>query len=209
MLRIIIGQNASTPIEALRAESGIPSYKTHSKQLVAISYEKGMRMQADHPRRIALDKDIRHRLKTRTSCREEAQKTINTLSIKDVERKPITIHITKPWNSNNTTNWSVHSNLDLKDKIPEIGNLLNHLNPEVTIYTDGSCTGGQFNGGAAAIVTGGDFDNPSCIEVLKAKGNKFTCSYDEEWRALDLAIGWMKANKVNRTAICTDSLSLN
>ena len=66
------------------------------------------------------------------------------------------------------------------------------INPEVTIYTDRSCRGGQFNVGAAAVVTDGDFDSQKCIEVLKAKGNQFTCSYDEERRALELAVGWLK-----------------
>lgn len=49
-LRIISGQYRSTPVEALRLETGVQSYRTTSKQLVAKSYEKAKRLPADHPR---------------------------------------------------------------------------------------------------------------------------------------------------------------
>ena len=48
-LRLVTGQYASTPVEALRLEAGVVSYKTHSTRLTAISAEKAVRLPADHP----------------------------------------------------------------------------------------------------------------------------------------------------------------
>lgn len=82
------------------------------------------------------------------------------------------------------------------------------LGSEVVIYTDGSCTGGTSDGGAAAVVTVGDAEEPTCIDVRQAKGNRYTCSYGEEARALDLGIDWLRESSHSKAAFCTDSLSL-
>ena len=73
-LRIVTGQYNSTPVEALRLESGIVSYKTHSKRLMSIAAEKADRLPPDHPRNVALNPDtpVRHRSKTRSSWREKS-----------------------------------------------------------------------------------------------------------------------------------------
>ena len=52
-LRIVTGQYNSTPVGALLLESGIVSYKTHSKRLTSIAAEKAERLPPDHPRNIA------------------------------------------------------------------------------------------------------------------------------------------------------------
>ena len=41
-LRLISGQYANSHRDALHLETGIPTYKTHSKQLIATAYEKGL-----------------------------------------------------------------------------------------------------------------------------------------------------------------------
>ena len=60
-LRIITGQYASTPTEALRLEAGVESYATRSKKLCMIASEKAKRLAEDHPRRIAWDHEQTHR----------------------------------------------------------------------------------------------------------------------------------------------------
>ena len=47
-----------------------------------------------------------------------------------------------------------------------------------------------------------------CVEVCQAKGDKFTCSYGEEERALKLGIKWIANHPQTKPAFCTDSLSL-
>ena len=80
---------------------------------------------------------------------------------------------------------------------------------DTVIYTDGSCKDGTENGGAAAVITTGSARNPIELEVLKRKGAKFTCSYDEEKNAMNLALDWIiENNRSSDTIICTDSLSL-
>ena len=65
---------------------------------------------------------------------------------------------------------------DLNNIIPEIGNRLRKINPEVTIlYSDGSCTTRQFDESAAAVVTGGYFNTQNCIGVLQTKCDAFNC----------------------------------
>ena len=87
-LRLITGHYANTNLDALHLESGISTYHTHSKQLTAIAYEKGMRMELTHPRRAALDKDISHRLKSRSSLRVHGMDIVSILPIKDSARRP-------------------------------------------------------------------------------------------------------------------------
>ena len=208
-LRIITGQYSSTPEEALRAETGVPSYATHSRRLTAISYEKAMRLPPDHPRRSAAANPVRHRSKIRSSWRERATNIIGPLTINNGIREPFPSPFIPPWESN-------HPNpitLDLEKHCPDAATLepvLDAHEPDVIIYTDGSCTGGTRNGGASAIVTVGPADNPQRIETLTQRGSTITCSYEEEKRAMFLAANWLTSNHpvVSRAAICTDSLSL-
>ena len=51
--------------------------------------------------------------------------------------------------------------------------------------------------------------DPLNLPVIKERGSRLTCSYEEEKRAMSLAVGWLEANQtMNKAAICTDSLSL-
>ena len=47
-LRIMTGQAKTTPVEALRAEAGVCSYKTVSNRLCIRAHEKAARFPADH-----------------------------------------------------------------------------------------------------------------------------------------------------------------
>ena len=64
------------------------------------------------------------------------------------------------------------------------------------IYTNGSCTGGIADGGAAAVVTTGTAANPVVIETVMKKGGKYTCSYEEEKSAVKEALKWMLVNQL-------------
>ena len=82
-LRLITGHYANINLDALHLETGISTYHTHSKQLTAIAYEKGMRMELTHPRRAALDKGISHRLKSRSSLREQGMDIVSKTQLAD------------------------------------------------------------------------------------------------------------------------------
>ena len=208
-LRAITGQYANTSVEILRLEANIPSYRTHSNQLIATAFEKGLRLPASHPRHEAItNSSTTHKLRMRSSLRESATKLVSKLSIANSVRKPLDISIQETWNEPER-NWTLHNTLNIKKEIATIREIVEGLEAEITIYTDGSCTGGVRDGGAAAVITNGPFDEPVRIETLEAKGNVHTCSYEEEKRALLLGIKWLQDHPVyNHVAFCTDSLSL-
>jgi ribonuclease HI len=212
-LRLITAQYANTYVEILRLEAGIPSYRTHSDRLTAIAYEKGKRLPAEHPRRQAVDgpeEPVAHRSAVRSSFRKHAEELINPLSISGLPREPVMLPFPETWDEPEPErNWTIHTNETIKHDIPAIGRLVDSLLADVNIYTDGSCKDGTRDGGAAAVVTFGTFDDPQRLEVVKAKGDTHTSSYNEETRALNLGIDWLcDAPLVEHCAFLTDSLSL-
>ena len=69
--------------------------------------------------------------------------------------------------------------------------------------------GGIEKGGAAVVVTTGSARNPIVLEEIIKKGRRYTCSYDEEKSAMNIAMDWLMENNTSTdAAICTDSLSL-
>ncbi len=64
----------------------------------------------------------------------------------------------------------------------------------VTIFTDGSATGGTTASGAAMIPSTGDPTDLVIIHTSKARGTELTSSYEEEKAALLLALDWARAN---------------
>ncbi len=79
----------------------------------------------------------------------------------------------------------------------------------VTIYTDGSATGGTTAGGAAMVATVGGPADPVIIHTSKAREAELTSSYEEEKAALLLALDWARANcPTERISICSGSQAL-
>jgi hypothetical protein len=138
-----------------------------------------MRLPDNHPRKSALTNNVKHRSKIRSSFRERATSLIEPLSFASATRAPID-SVLPPAAEEITENWSIHTNQDIKDNIDKIGNRIESIKAELNIYTDGSCTGGVRDGGAAAVITDGPFQNPNCIKKKEQKGSKHTCSYEEE-----------------------------
>ena len=164
-LRMVTGQYANSHLDSIHLESGIPSYKCHSKVLIAIAYEKGMRAGTDHPRRIALDKEVHHRLKTRSSLREMGESLAHSLSLSSLERCPDPTPIFKPWSKPRKKNWYILTNQEIKSDVPQILSTIDRQNAVVTIYTDGSCSGGVKDGGAAAVITTGPASSSVELEI--------------------------------------------
>ena len=205
-LQAISGVYKTSNLECRRIEVDIPSYHTHSKQLIATAYEKGVRLPPGHPRRDAIDNsDVKHRL-DRSSFRQEGERLTQMLSVSNAPRRPIQIIFPMPW-ANECSNLSILTNEDIKSDIAAIQRRIDSLESDLVIYTDGSCTGGVSDGGAAAIITNGPFEEPNVIHTLEKKGNKYTCSYEEEKRALLLGLDWLR-EPPRTVTFATDSLSL-
>ena len=103
---------------------------------------------------------------------------MSTLTTANETREPITISFPEFWNDPERK-WTVHTNIDIKDNIPAIKQQVEGFNAKYTIYTDGSCTDGISQGGAAAVITDGPFDHPNCLEIIKEKGDEIMCVYEE------------------------------
>ena len=79
-----------------------------------------------------------------------------------------------------------------------------------TIYTDGSASEGNLEGGAAAVITDGDPGDPHVLYTIKKRGKAHTCSYEEEVSAMSLAVEWIAEHcgASDKVVVCTDSQSL-
>ena len=123
-LRIMSGQYASTPLEALRLETGIESYETTSKRLTAKAYEKARRLEETHPRHEALNNNAApHRSKRRSSWRQEAEKINSSLPLADLEREPLPDRVQRPWTSSKcfeqwSTRWELNEQKKKNSQIP-------------------------------------------------------------------------------------------
>ncbi|KAL5260810.1 hypothetical protein ACHWQZ_G006745 [Mnemiopsis leidyi] len=110
-----------------------------------------------------------------------------------------------PWDAQNNDHDADNTSFITKAAIQTIDG----CGKDTAIYTDDLCKDGTDNGGAAALITTGSARNPIELEVLKRKGAKYTCSYDEEKNAMNLALDWtLEHNRSSDTLICSDSLSL-
>ena len=181
----ITGQAASTPVEALRLESGMQSYRIISQRLTAISRERASRCPEGHPARIALEKDQPHQL-CRDSWRELSNRISSTLpnELADRELLPtIEEEVCTPqrrWRNNNTVGGLGRSEETKQKAIETIRN----IDATWTIYTDGSVKDGTRDGGSAMVVTTGDPLDPQTIFSETIRGRMLTSSFDEEKEAL-------------------------
>ena len=216
-LRVITTQARSSPVEALRAETQIPSIATSIDANCLRSFEKALRMGEDHPRRVAATDLAKVRLK-RMDFRRRARKLYSIHPQLDgYEREPITLSRIPPWErgvQSDVVFPSLHgvrgrgaSQKEIKiaamKRTREIG-------ADYNIYTDGSATAGTVRGGAGVVITTGDPLEPNVVFRIKRRGAPYTCSYEEELRALEMAVGWVDDNcrPDQRVAIFTDSQSL-
>ena len=255
-LRLITGQYSSTPVEALRLESGVQSYQTTSKKLIAISREKADRVDPEHPRHMALcpENPVVHRT-SRQSWRKKSDEILAPLPHTKLPKQPILKPEEAPELSQQyhqptggAKNWTVHTELDGQDKTSPNNptNYFSTTGPTTTTslrpaffdlagppsnngnltksemairvidghdsciqaYTDGSCTAGMEDGGAAAVITRGNARNPQVIKTIKKRGKKYTCSFDEELTAMGLALDWISQYFCMKAVICTDCKSL-
>ena len=216
-LRRISGQYMASPIGSLNLETGVPTYSTIINQRCIMAQEKGLRLPMDHPRNIAFSNAVPHRTEGHDSCRSKARALTEQLGVDISNRKPITLFP-------NTPPWEFQCDLTIFDTIPGINSRsddqpsklsaaisrIRKLSCDYAIYTDGSASKGRLSGGAAAVITIGDAEQPIVVDTLIERGRAFTCSYEEEACALELAAKWINEHCSQSTSIliCTDSKSL-
>lgn len=221
-LRLITGQFKDTPLEALRAEAGVPSYRTHMERNLLISKEKALRLDDQHPRRCAFEESIPKRPGLNDNSKHNWRSKTDQLTAKhqldilSTSRKPLRYFELAPW-------------LDekLEGVFPDVPGLKNksesedrrrslsyarirELDADYILYSDGSAAGGVEKGGAGVVVTFGDPESLTVVDTLMKRGSVLTSSYNEEHTAMHIALDWVEAHCVQETkvAIVTDSKSL-
>ena len=208
------GQAKTTPVEALRAEAGVYSYKTVSNRLCVRAHEKAVRLPADHPKNLAVCGSNQHRLQ-RSSWREQATHLLDSLPSELKDRQPMSLLQIPPW-IRYAASWRVFTDIKGTGRAADYETLKNetfrciesHM-PALTLYTDGSASDGTFDGGAAVVITSGPARSPTVVEVWKRRGSPLTCSFEEEKEAMSMAVQWIISNESEDTVvICSDSQSL-
>jgi len=158
----------TTPVETLRAEAGVCSYKTVSNRLCVRAHDKAARLPADHPKNLALCGSNQHHLH-RSNWREEATRLLDTFPSELRDRKPLCLLQTSSWISH-AVSWLVFTDIQGSGRAAdhealkiEILKCIESYKPAFTLYTDGSVSIGTMNGGAAMVITSG---SAHCHTVL-------------------------------------------
>jgi ribonuclease HI len=217
--RIITGQYLKCPIPALRTEVGESiEFTTDIKRSALIATEKSHRLPDGHPRKLALatsHPNQRRNLK-KHSWRSLVDSQQGSIPPELLDRKPMPFFLSPPWSAPSALEIYPHlrgvaSRHDpVEVKIAAAIDRIRDVNADITIYTDGSATGGTREGGSAVIVTSGDPTSPTIIHEILAKGAAYTCSYEEELDAMEKTAVWVCQSKdaFNTIMIGTDSQSL-
>ena len=217
-LRIITTQAKSTPVEALRAETGVPSIRSIVIANCMKSREKALRLPENHPRRIAYEGTATVRLKKPCARTQATHLSKSLLSSVEYERIPLKFFTVRPWNRGLSSTNVVFSNLPgISGKGDSIDTILksalrriSEIGARFNIYSDGSAREGTKNGGAGVVITTGDPSRPTIVETIKILGAPLTCSFEEERRAIQRAVEWIEEHLSNSdsAAIFTDSQSI-
>ena len=213
-LRIITGQLRSSPVEALRFEAGVGSYRTRIMRTTLRTAEKAKRLPPNHPCAVAWNSASRPRNHRSSFARLATELSESHIPLAAESRQPIPLISSPPWEQ--LSNVSIFSNLEgVKDKRASQESIrtaatkaIENWASDINIFTDGSAVEGCKSGGAAAVIN--VQADPPFSERLLAKGAPFTSSFEEECSAMELAISWLNdnAHESSRPLIITDSQSL-
>ena len=159
LLRTITGQYKASPVEALRLECGLPSFKTTVDRLTLKAAEKAIRLPAEHPRRLAQDGNVGNRCKTLLNWRTEAHNLSSKLPRDITPRTDISHYPAPPWI--NAPQLIVFTTLDgVESRLDEVPikreasiKRIREVSADYTVYTDGSASEGIYDGGSGVVVT--------------------------------------------------------
>ena len=176
-------------------------------------------MDVEQPRFIAATSSSSFRLKSLGGFTESAGKLYRKKPHLDsYGRAPLCLSTVPPWRRGIKPNIvfpNLHGIKGRGDSAEEIRlaalKRSREINAVYNIYTDGSASAGTSYGGAGVVITTGDPSCPTVVDSIETQGALFTCSYEEEKRALEMAIVWIQNHPecVDQTiAIFTDSQSL-
>jgi hypothetical protein len=189
-LRIITGQLASTPTDALRVEAGFQSFCCLRDRAAAAALERSLRLNpATHPRPFRVTQRFKRGADGRSLGKEVMGRVGGGLDA--LGRLPLPAPTSAPWEWGRGC-WTV--SLSLRDgsgpedpparKLADVLDTIRQYDQlQTVIYTDGSAVGGVKRGGSSAVVTSGNPGNPTFLNVRHQYGPEYTTSLEVEmWR---------------------------
>jgi ribonuclease HI len=216
-LRLITGQMAGSPTDALRLEAGVSSYQTHVDRVCLRSAEKALRMPADHPLHSVYHDAIPAK-NNRQSWKTQTDRFLARVPREARFREPISFFGRAPWEDPPAIIVYLEvpgvsgRNDDPERKQALTVKQINSFYADLVIYTDGSASAGTREGGAGVVITRGLAENPVSMSEIMVRGAALTSSYEEEKAAGETAIEWLNSqsdiDEDCRVVIATDSQSL-
>ena len=215
-LRLVTGQCRTTPVEALALEAGVPQYPTVARRLCVTSFEKALRLSAGHPRRVAAEGAVPHRLKRSSSWRREAVREAERWELGEHGRREFGPVPVAPWELRGWSRCVVATDLAgvegrgaaVEVLRAEAEEAVGRWKGEFVVFTDGSLFPDKCVGGSAAIATPGP---PNRVTVTAGRAVCLvgaSSSFEVEVRALQLAAGLLDdLSGSGRVVLCSDSRS--
>ena len=210
-LRAIGGLAKTCPVDLLRLETNIEPLEMRLQKTDEIAWDKYKRLPTSDARRTLVDGDLAPRLATRHGWRHGTKDRAPTGIKRDETTPPV-----PPWRDFPQLKVD-YVTLEKKksDYTPETLRALSMAKIESfdvdhRIYTDGSTSGDQTNGGAGVLVE----DNHGFpISETSYPAGAYCSSFTGESVAFLEAIRWIKDNLDNqpgplKVLICSDSMSL-
>jgi hypothetical protein len=190
-LRIITGQLASTPTDALRVEAGFQSFGCLRDRAAAAALERSLKLDpATHPRAVQADSGVTRRFKRGADVRLLSKEVFGRVDggLDALGRLPLPAPTSAPWEWGErcwTVSLSLRGGSDPDD--PPARKLADALDTiwkydqlRTVIYTDGSAVDRVKRGGSSAVVTSGDPGNPTFLDVRHQYGLEYTTSLEVE-----------------------------
>jgi ribonuclease HI len=207
--RVVGGTVKSAPREAVLAEAGLCTVRRVAESLWMCEMEKCLRAPEGDPRREWGRAVVRRRLVRRSDWRREATRLVSSMIPSGVERMGWMMS-DKPWCEWKGVEWLVDGarSEDVESDRAVAVSLLRDLGAvDLLLYTDGSAFEGVRCGGAAAVVTRGDPENPERVDVRACAAGLVASSYQAEVCALGVALEWLREHvgDWDRAAVVSDS----
>ena len=208
-LRSIAGLHKDCPVDFLHLETGIEPLRNRYEKIDDILWDKYQRLPECDQRKQLVTAKAPTRLKTRLGWRKLATERMQQWNT--IKRDVTTGHL-PPWRQlTNLTIDKVHLKKPkehcteeelFNTSMQKIGT----IQADVRIFTDGSTSGDQQNGGAGVYIECAS--SGRVLHQAKFPAGRLCSSYTGECVALLEALKWLLENP-QTSLICTDSLSLH
>lgn len=214
--RFISGCPKATPVDKMLIEAKLQPVHVRASELAAHSYERHLRLPADHPTRLATEAHVPPRASSRRVWKTKGKEVSVRNKLSSYERQPLTMFSPfEPWRDmrvNATFNTSLDHDCkrsdDIADRLAASNSTFERLkrqNPTAAIcFSDGSVQNSVDRGGAGVFI---QFPDGKEVSHAFPTGN-ISSSFKSELAAINQTLDLVRdSNSSCDVIILTDSLS--